>query len=159
MKKILKIILLLAIGIFVVGCAGSGNISNIVESKLYKIKYISQNGETIIAPLNENVATLGFENDRIYGNAGCNRYFAGISWRDSNSIDISQAGSTKMMCSDDEANNFEYKYLKNLDGNFIITNNGNEILLSKENFIIALDINTQDKNTINDMDEEENIEE
>ncbi|MDE6886018.1 MAG: META domain-containing protein [Helicobacteraceae bacterium] len=135
MKKF-NINILLVLAIFMAGCGANAMIAKKVESKVYKINYIVLDNEELKAP---ESATLGFKNDRIYGNAGCNRYFAGIKWLDDKTLEISNAGSTKMLCHDEEANSFEYQYLLNLGDKFNIVYDEQTITLINDKISIVLD--------------------
>jgi heat shock protein HslJ len=57
------------------------------------------------------VITLKFEEDRISGSAGCNRYFAAVTEGDRpGEITIGEAGATRMACPD-EVMNAESRFL------------------------------------------------
>lgn len=136
--------LILILGFILAGCASNATMatsqntdSKMIEQKTYKIESITlkDEGDMLEAPQN---ATMGFEEDRIYGNAGCNNYFASIKWADDNTLEISQGGSTKMMCADEEANSFEYNYLSNLNGTFSVSSDDNTITLDNDKLSVVI---------------------
>jgi heat shock protein HslJ len=57
--------------------------------------------------------TAVFEDDRVSGSAGCNRYFAKVSARSPYDLDIGPAGSTRMACPPPQAA-AEQRYLRAL---------------------------------------------
>lgn len=102
----------------------------------YAISSISLNEILLPAPKN---ATFNLENDRIYGNAGCNNYFTNFSWVDDNIIEISaNGGATRMMCKENE-NEFERMFLHNLRGKFNVTSAKNSVVLDNGSFSITLE--------------------
>jgi len=63
-------------------------------------------------PVPENSSiTMVFENGRISGSGGCNRYFAGVTEASPGDITIGEIGSTMMACPD-EVMHLEARYLK-----------------------------------------------
>lgn len=129
--------LLLILGLILVGCANIQNTDDVlIENTSYKIESITLDDESMLkAPQN---ASIIFENDKIYGNAGCNNYFASLEWIDNETIGISKGGSTKMMCVDESANTFEYDYLLNLNGEFSVSKDGNIIELDGDKINIII---------------------
>lgn len=111
----MRILLISLLGVFMAGCADAP----LADFGLKRIDKIIVDNKTYNAP---DKATLGFEDDRIYGNAGCNAYFAGVSSNDGK-IEIDAAGSTKMACHEESVNEFEYKFLTNLNGAFELKDN------------------------------------
>lgn len=102
----------------------------------YAISSISLNEILLPAPKS---ATFNLENDRIYGNAGCNNYFTNFSWVDDNIIEISaNGGATRMMCKENE-NEFERMFLHNLRGKFNVTSAKNSVVLDNGSFSITLE--------------------
>lgn len=89
MKKILLTILA---ALFVSGCA-------IDSQKLeYDVTYITEwiGDEPVVG---RNPVSLTFSQDRAYGNAGCNHWFASYQL-DGQQIRFSQIGSTRKMCAE-----------------------------------------------------------
>ncbi len=131
-KLILAIIMLYGLN----GCAevSTNNTKINLGNGKYKIKKIIINNDDVKIPQS---ATFNIDGDRIYGNSGCNSYFAGFS-RGSDSITIGTAGATRMYCPNEEDNNFENTYLKYLNGDFRISGNNKEIKLDGKNMQIIL---------------------
>lgn len=63
----------------------------------------------------DSQVTLFFENSRISGRSGCNRYFAEITESSPGEIEIGVVGSTRMACPD-EVMTVEIRYLAALQG-------------------------------------------
>lgn len=132
MRKLLTLIIMIYI---FNGCAEIPNNTKInLNNGAYKISEIKINGNKIKIAKS---ATFNIDNDRIYGNSGCNSYFAGFS-RGSDSIMIGTAGATRMYCANEEDNQFENIYLKNLDGEFKISGDSKTIKLYNKNMEITL---------------------
>lgn len=132
MRKLLTLIIMIYI---FNGCAEIPNNTKInLNNGVYKISEIKINGNKIKIAKS---ATFNIDNDRIYGNSGCNSYFAGFS-RGSDSIMIGTAGATRMYCANEEDNQFENIYLKNLDGEFKISGDSKTIKLYNKNMEITL---------------------
>ncbi len=133
MKKIiLAVIMLYGLN----GCAEvSNNTTKInLEDGKYKIKQIVINNDSINIPKS---ATFNIDGDRIYGNSGCNSYFASFS-RGVDNITIGAAGATRMYCANEEDNKFENIYLRYLNGNFMVSGSSKEIKLDGKNIQIIL---------------------
>jgi heat shock protein HslJ len=55
-------------------------------------------GRGLVSPVPHTRVTLGFEEGRVGGSGGCNRYFGGVEAGDDGSIRIHGLGSTMMAC-------------------------------------------------------------
>lgn len=131
--------LLLILSPILVGCAANIQSADdrLIEDASYKIESIVINDEEDVLKAPQN-ASIIFENDKIHGNAGCNSYFASLEWIDAETINIMQGGSTKKMCADERANNFEYNYLLNLNGEFGVSKDGDIIELDGDKINIII---------------------
>jgi len=78
----------------------------------------------------DKVATINFEQYRVVGNLGCNNFFGKYEVK-SNSLTISQVGSTMMMCRDMSVENeyskvlIDTKMYKIIENSLIFYNNSN----------------------------------
>jgi heat shock protein HslJ len=96
----------------------------------------SINGKPVIEP---GGVTLLFENDRIAGRSGCNRYFGAASHANG-SVKIEQVGATKMACLRDGLMQQESEFLTTLqasqtyavreDGRLVLTGSGSLVFNS-----------------------------
>ena len=118
------------------GCAEipNNNAKISLDNGIYDIETIEINGDEIAIPKG---VTFNIDGDRIYGNAGCNSYFASFS-RGIDSILVDVSGATKMLCANEEDNRFEYLYLQNLNGEFKISGNNKKIKLKNKNMLLIL---------------------
>ncbi len=71
--------------------------------------------------------TLGFDEGRAFGFAGCNRYFSGYALS-GNRLDLGPAGSTMMYC-EGEGNAVERAFLPMLEQPFILQREGSHVRL------------------------------
>lgn len=108
--------------------------NNPLSDGVYKITSISVDGNTLEIP---QKASLNIKDSRIYGNTGCNNYFANFVQNNNASVMISTAGSTKMMCHGDVMK-FEDIYLKNLEGMFSTIKDNKNIILENASMKIIL---------------------
>lgn len=118
------------------GCAEvtDANIKISLEDGKYEIKKIIINNEMINIPKS---LTFNINGDRIYGNSGCNSYFANFS-RGVDNIIIGAAGATRMYCANEEDNKFENTYLTHLNGNFVVSGSNKEIILHGKDMQITI---------------------
>lgn len=133
--------LLILIVMLGIGCADA----SLQNSGADKTISLSNGGYKFVSVTIDNIAldipkdaSFNVENDRIFGNTGCNNYFTGLKINDNGSISTSLAGSTRMMCHEDVINQFEYQYLKNLEGNFSVSQSGENIILESHSARIIL---------------------
>ncbi|RPD93294.1 META domain-containing protein [Aureibaculum marinum] len=95
---------------------------NLIELNGKKIEYNKKAGNQpyiILRPDEEN---------KVYGNAGCNRFFGSFELKEGNGITFSQMGATKMYCSSMEIEDQFLKVLNTAD-NYSI--NGDTMTLNK----------------------------
>lgn len=124
---------LLIMGVFV-ACAT--HTRALPRNAKYAIASISLNETFLPAPKS---ASFNIDNERIYGNAGCNNYFTDFAWVDDNIVEIGGGGgATKMMCAESE-NEFERMFLHNLRGKFNVTSAKNSVVLDNGSFSITLE--------------------
>lgn len=133
-KILASIFVALFFSVIFIACAS--HTRALLNNAKYAISSISLNEILLPAPKS---ATFNIENDRIYGNAGCNNYFTDFAWVDDNIIEIStNGGATRMMCAESE-NEFERMFLHNLRGKFNVTSAKNSVVLDNGSFSIALE--------------------
>jgi len=90
-----------SLAILIAGCVGSITSPPLVGTA-WILEEIRDDHGDLVPVLTGTYVTAAFSAEgRITGSAGCNRYFAGYSLS-GNRIAISDAGSTKMFCSDPE---------------------------------------------------------
>lgn len=78
-------------------CAGSRAVQELVGKEWVLQSYGVIGAEKTIIPNTE--ITLSFSSDnRIYGSAGCNRYFSAYEAGRNNTLSIRNIGATKMWC-------------------------------------------------------------
>lgn len=80
--------------------ASCGTMKNASSSNVGKVQPSIANTKWVLADnVKGQVPTLNVEGSKISGNAGCNRYFGGITMETaSGKFEASQMGSTKMAC-------------------------------------------------------------
>ena len=133
-KILASIVVALFFSVIFIACAS--HTRALPNNAKYAISSISLNEILLPAPKS---ATFNIENDRIYGNAGCNNYFTDFVWVDDNIIEIgTNGGATRMMCAESE-NEFERMFLHNLRGKFNVTSAKNSVVLDNGSFSIALE--------------------
>ncbi|RAX54619.1 hypothetical protein CCY99_02325 [Helicobacter sp. 16-1353] len=138
----MKIYLLALVVLLSVGCAdiaesNTQNKTNLSDGE-YKIISITINNDILEIP---QKATFNIKDNRVYGNAGCNNYFGGFVKNDDGSVSFFTIGSTRMLCPDGYANQFEYKYLRSLDSTFRLSKNGKDIILENPSSKIIVNKN------------------
>lgn len=118
------------------GCSATGLKVIDMEDREFKISYFVL-GDKIFK---SDSAFIGFDkkDKRVFGKAGCNRFFC--SYEDKgNKISLSEnIGATKMMC-DPEAMEFEDNFLQNFQGLFEIMKDNNVIVLDNGKMKIYLE--------------------
>lgn len=75
---------------------------------------------------------------KLYGNTGCNLFFASYVWVSDDKIEMRNSGMTRKMCQFESAMQFELKLMEEFDGEFAVIKEGDEIKLKKENLLINL---------------------
>ncbi len=72
--------------------------------------YVNADGETVMVLPDDVAITLAIRGNEVSGSAGCNFYF-GVATIDGTAINISEIGSTLMLCAPDALMNQETDYL------------------------------------------------
>lgn len=75
---------------------------------------------------------------KLYGNTGCNAFFASYTWINDKKIEMRNSGLTRKICQSEEAMKFEQKLMEEFDGDFEVTEREEELILRKENLQITL---------------------
>lgn len=75
---------------------------------------------------------------KLYGNTGCNSFFASYVWVNDDKIEMRNSGMTRKICQFENAMKFEQKLMEEFDGEFEVIKESNGIELKKENLIINL---------------------
>lgn len=78
-------------------CAGSRAAQGLVGKEWVLQSYGVIGAEKTVVPNTEITLTFSSDN-RIYGSAGCNRYFSAYETGQSNTLSIQNIGATKMWC-------------------------------------------------------------
>lgn len=121
------------------GCASVANSSSsnkfVIENKDYKIISVEVDGEDIPVP---SGASFSIDGDKIFGNAGCNSYFASFLM-DRNGISVQLTGSTRMYCGKRDDNVFENAYLGELSGGFSVSGDENSLILESKKMKVVLE--------------------
>ncbi|HIV48366.1 META domain-containing protein [uncultured Helicobacter sp.] len=114
--KLSFIVLCLFIFLFC-ACSSSPKPSTL-SNKEWNVNRLSIDTKVLFAPQN---ATMIFDIDqnRIYGNAGCNNYTANID-TDHNKIIIKRRTFTRKFCESQEVMEYEFEFLRNLEGEYEI---------------------------------------
>lgn len=111
----------------------------------------------------EQTPTMRFETEelKVYGNTGCNTFFANYVWlKDKDdTIEMRNSGMTRKMCASKEAMKFEQKLMEEFDGEFQVIEEGENLILKKETLVINLvpydpsqEDETQKQNVVNPED-------
>lgn len=136
MKKIITLSIT-SLAIFS-GCSVANLSTDDLQNKEFTISSYEANGKSYELPQNSKVS-ISFDNKdkRLFGIAGCNRFFG--SYKDQgNSIKIEDnLASTKMLC-DQESMKFEDNFLRNFNGDFQITSNNDGIILENKKMKVYL---------------------
>ncbi|WP_066388781.1 META domain-containing protein [Helicobacter himalayensis] len=110
--------LLVALFVFV-GCGAQINtLANTLSTREWEVKRLSIN-ERAFRIQKGALLTFDIAQHRIFGNTGCNNYAATFEFGEKN-ISISRKTYTRKLCHDEELMYFEFEFLRNLEGEFII---------------------------------------
>lgn len=109
MKEVkLMMFVLLAV---MAGCKSSDNALTLLRAQEWELKSMTQNGEAVANP--QQLPTLVFsDSTKVYGSAGCNRFFGTYETGEKGMLTIQTGGATMMFCPDMP---FEDGYLKALN--------------------------------------------
>lgn len=102
--------------------------SFVLTGELYESKNLDQ------------IPTMRFDTEglKVYGNTGCNTFFANYIWITDRIIEMRNSGMTRKMCASDQAMKFEQKLMEEFDGEFEVVEEGKNVTLKKETLIINL---------------------
>lgn len=86
------------------------------------------------------IPTMRFDVDelKMYGNTGCNAFFASYEWLNNSVIEMRGSGMTRKMCTK-EAGVFEQKLMEEFDGDFEVKEEEKKLVLIRDNLIIYLE--------------------
>ncbi|WP_295699283.1 META domain-containing protein [Helicobacter mastomyrinus] len=95
---------------------------------VYKILY--QNGREFTPIWEQAKSSMSFDVDenRIFGVSVCNNYFATFALS-GKKLKVSNSGSSRRICFPHESAEYEYYFLKALEGDFIVRKKGNQMQL------------------------------
>ncbi|EPP1573121.1 TPA: META domain-containing protein [Campylobacter lari] len=136
MKKIITLSIA-SLAIFS-GCSVANLSTDDLQNKEFTISSYEANGKNYELPQNSK-ASISFDNKdkRLFGIAGCNRFFGGYKDQ-GNSIKIEDnLASTKMLC-DQESMKFEDNFLRNFNGDFQIISDDDGIILENKKMKVYL---------------------
>lgn len=81
---------------------------------------------------------------KVYGNTGCNVFFANYDWLNNDVIEMRGSGMTRKMCSK-EALAFEQKLMEEFDGDFEVKEEEKKLILIRDGLIIHLEAQEGEK--------------
>ncbi|MCV3381789.1 META domain-containing protein [Campylobacter sp. IFREMER_LSEM_CL2127] len=120
------------------GCSVATLSVDDLQNKEFTISSYEANGKSYELPQNTKTS-ISFDNKdkRLFGTAGCNRFFG--NYKDQgNSIKIEDnLASTKMLC-DQESMKFEDNFLRYFNGEFKIINDDEGIILENKKMKVYL---------------------
>lgn len=98
---------------------GEQDLQSLIEDE--KQEELSLNDLQELAQLDE-ISTLSFdtEQNKIYGNAGCNNFSADYVWKDADNIEIYEVNITRKLCTPSLVMTFELRFARNLKGVFFV---------------------------------------
>lgn len=93
----------------------------------------------------EEIPTMRFDTQemKMYGNTGCNTFFANYVWMSDKVIEMRGSGMTRKLCASEDSMKFEQKLMEEFDGEFEISEveaptKEKNLVLKKDNLIINL---------------------
>lgn len=123
MRKYLRIIVLLVIGILLLTACGSKDVD--LEGAEWEL--LSING---VAPIEGSAITLRFQDGRVQGSSGCNTYGGDYTQGDDGAFQAGPIAVTEMACLDREGvMDQEINYLRILQGASKISRDGDELTI------------------------------
>lgn len=90
-------------------CCNKGDIP--IESN-WQVEHIFKNNNEIAIPAEHDVTLAFLKEGKIAGNTGCNRFSGEFEIKDKSGIELSNIGSTRMMCPDIQ---FEISFIEMLE--------------------------------------------
>lgn len=144
MRKIGFLIHLLLMTIFLNGCFllnvfDFGPKINLAKNQ-WKIASFTLGGSHYEPLEYDEIPSMRFDTAelKLYGNTGCNSFFASYVWVGDDKIEMRNSGMTRKMCHSQVAMQFELKLMEEFDGEFKVTKEGDNLKLEKENLMINL---------------------
>lgn len=88
----------------------------------------------------EQVPSMRFDTTelKLYGNTGCNAFFASYVWINDQKIEMRNSGMTRKMCQSKESMQFEQKLMEEFDGEFEVVEEEHGLIIKKEGLKIVL---------------------
>ncbi|EAI5465340.1 META domain-containing protein [Campylobacter lari] len=120
------------------GCSVANLSVDDLQNKEFTISSYEANGKSYKLP--QNIKTsISFDNKdkRIFGTAGCNRFFGNYKDQGSSIKIEDNLASTKMLC-DQESMKFEDNFLRYFNGEFKIINDDEGIILENKKMKVYL---------------------
>ena len=106
----------------------------------WKIDSFTLTGEKYSSNGLEQTPSMRFDTKefKLYGNTGCNTFFANYLWVTDKVIEMRNSGMTRKMCASEESMKFEQKLMEEFDGEFEVIEDGVNLTLKKETLTINL---------------------
>lgn len=134
-------------GCFLISIFDSGPKIDLAKSH-WKIASFTLGGVLYKPEEYDEVPNMRFDTKelKLYGNTGCNSFFANYVWVNDDKIEMRNSGMTRKICQFEDAMKFEQKLMEEFDGELEVIKEGDEIKLKKENLTIdLLPLNATDK--------------
>ncbi|WP_257404371.1 META domain-containing protein [Campylobacter lari] len=120
------------------GCSVANLSVDDLQNKEFTISFYEANGKSYELPQNTKTS-ISFDNKdkRLFGTAGCNRFFGNYKDQGSSIKIEDNLASTKMLC-DQESMKFEDNFLRYFNGEFKIINDDEGIILENKKMKVYL---------------------
>ncbi|MCV3387879.1 MULTISPECIES: META domain-containing protein [unclassified Campylobacter] len=120
------------------GCSVANLSVDDLQNKEFTISSYKANGKSYELPQNTKTS-ISFDNKdkRLFGTAGCNRFFGNYKDQGSSIKIEDNLASTKMLC-DQESMKFEDNFLRYFNGEFKIINDDDGIVLENKKMKVYL---------------------
>ncbi|EAH8152455.1 META domain-containing protein [Campylobacter lari] len=120
------------------GCSVANLSVDDLQNKEFTISSYKANGKSYELPQNTKTS-ISFDNKdkRLFGTAGCNRFFGNYKDQGSSIKIEDNLASTKMLC-DQESMKFEDNFLRYFNGEFKIINDDEGIILENKKMKVYL---------------------
>lgn len=144
MKKLYFLVHLFIMAFFLSGCFLAnvfdfGPKVNLAKSQ-WKIDSFMLGGVMYKPEEYDEIPNMRFDTTelKLYGNTGCNSFFANYVWVDDEKIEMRNSGMTRKICQFENAMRFEQKLMEEFDGELKVIEDGDKIYLKKDNLSIYL---------------------
>lgn len=106
----------------------------------WKISSFTLTGESFESKNLELTPFMRFDTKefKVYGNTGCNTFFANYLWVTDKVIEMRNSGMTRRMCASENSMKFEQKLMEEFDGEFEVIEDGANLTLKKDTLTINL---------------------